>query len=77
MNSVGDRVKKLRNERGMTQSELGAALNVAQTTISEIERGGNDPSLPVLRALADFFGVRPGYFLDDQPTQATANVGAS
>lgn len=65
MDAVGERLRKLREERGMTQSELGRKIGVRQSTISEIERGSNLPSVPVLRRLADLLEVRPGYFLDE------------
>ena len=37
--AVGDRIKKARKEKGMTQSELGAALGVRQSVVSEMEAG--------------------------------------
>jgi transcriptional regulator with XRE-family HTH domain len=76
MNSVGERVRKLRNERGLTQLQLGEAIKVRQTTVSQIESGTNDPSIPVLRKLADYFDVKPGYFLDDLPAPSSDKVTA-
>ena len=70
MDSVGERVRKLREERGLTQSELGDAIGVRQSTVSEIERGGNQPSILVLRKLSEHFKVNPGFFLDDVPAVA-------
>lgn len=64
MSYIGERVRKLREERDITQEELGKAIGVRQTTISVIERNGNEPSVAVIFSLADYFGVRPGYFLD-------------
>lgn len=76
MFAFGDRLRKLREERGITQSGLGEAIGVRQSTISEIERGSNQPSMVVLRKLADFFGVKPGYFLDDEPVEVAVEVAA-
>lgn len=74
MKTVGERLKELREDRGLTQSELGDAIQVRQTTISEIERGSNMPSLRVLYKLADFFNVQPGHFLDGAIEVSRAEV---
>jgi transcriptional regulator with XRE-family HTH domain len=39
LKDIGGRVRALRNERGMTQSELASILATHQTNVSEIERG--------------------------------------
>lgn len=74
MSHVGERVRKLREQRGLKQHELGNAIGVRQSTISEIERGGNQPSVPVLCKLADYFSVKPGFFLDDDPVAVAAEA---
>ena len=48
---------KLRTGAGMTQAELGAALNYSDKTISKWERGEAIPDAYVLRRMADMFGV--------------------
>lgn len=52
----GDRVKRLREKRAMTQAQLAADTGVAQSYLSEIERGatpsvGSDALVSVARAL--------------------------
>lgn len=37
--TVGDRIREARRERGLSQQELGDAIGVGQSTISEIEHG--------------------------------------
>jgi len=37
--AIGERVRKLRQERGLTQTELAVSLGTTQTAISEVERG--------------------------------------
>ena len=48
---------KLRTGAGMTQAELGAALNYSDKTISKWERGEAIPDAYVLTQLAELFGV--------------------
>ena len=36
---IGEKIKAARKDRGMTQGELGAAIGVGQSVISEMEAG--------------------------------------
>ena len=49
-------VRELRTERGLSQGELAAALEVSRQTVISIEKGRYVPSLPLALALARFFG---------------------
>jgi len=50
-------VKKLREELGLTQKELGARLGVSRQAINAIETGKFDPSIWLAYDLARLFGV--------------------
>ena len=50
-----NRVRELRTDREMTQSELGEALGVSRQTINSIEAGRYLPSLPLALKLARLF----------------------
>lgn len=52
---LGNRVRKLRQERGWTQVEMAEVLGIDRSYISEIETGKKDPSLRVLKTIADGF----------------------
>jgi len=52
---LGNRVRSLRKERGLTQVELAEMLGVDRSYLSEIETGKKDPSLRVLKTIADGF----------------------
>lgn len=54
---------KLRTGAGMTQAELGAALNYSDKTISKWERGEAIPDAYVLTQLGAIFGVTVDYLL--------------
>jgi len=51
-----NRLRELREERGLTQEELAKALGVTRQTIISIERGKYDPSLRLAFKIARFFG---------------------
>src|SRR5215467_15130061 len=58
--SIGQRLKRLRLERGLSQREL-AAPGVSYAYISRIEAGTRQPSVKALRRLAGKLGVTADY----------------
>ena len=46
-----NRLEELRRERGITQEELAAILEVSRQTISSLEKGRYNPSTPRLALL--------------------------
>jgi len=53
---VDNDVRVLREAKGLTQAQLGKALGVSRQSVSSIEKGKYDPSLPLAIAIARFFG---------------------
>lgn len=62
----GDRLRTRRMMLGMSQTELGAALNVTFQQIQKYERGINSVSASGLEKLAATLGVHIGYFFRGQ-----------
>ena len=60
----GDRIKHLRTDRSMTQSELASLLGTTKQTIYKYENGtiANIPS-DRIEAIAQIFKVSPAYIL--------------
>lgn len=52
-----NRVRQMREERGLTQKELGEQVSVSRQAINAIETGKFDPSIWLAYDLASFFGV--------------------
>ncbi len=59
---IGRRVRRVRNQRGMSQAELGAAIGVRHSQISYYERGLIKMRPDRLASLADVLRVRVEYF---------------
>ncbi len=57
MAKVSKNIKKLRNERKLTQDSLAEKINVTRQTISSWENDRTQPDLEMLGTLADVFGV--------------------
>ena len=53
----GEKLRKLREERGLTQRAVSIATNLTETTIGIMERGEGNPTLKTVKKLADFYGV--------------------
>lgn len=51
------RIKELMEEREITQKELADVAGVSQPFMSYLLRGYKVPSVPVLKRIAEYFGV--------------------
>ena len=68
------RLKELRTQRGLTQSQIGELLGVSCVTIARYEAGEREPSNAKLTALANYFGVTVDYLMGRDEPAAAPNV---
>jgi len=61
--TMGQRISRLRRERGLSQSELAQSAELDRTYLSGVERGKQNPSVGVLLRLAAALGVSIGDLL--------------
>lgn len=61
---VGDRIKDLRIQHGMTLKEFGKAIDYNYSNLSKIERGIRKPSIELLETLSNYFNVEISYFFE-------------
>ena len=61
---MGNNLKKLRKERGMTQLALQMQTGIEQALISKYENGERIPPTETLIVLADFFNTNIDFLLD-------------
>ena len=52
---IGERLAKIRKERGLTQKDLADKLSMSQQVISNIERNASMPDIVFLEGLADLY----------------------
>lgn len=57
------RIKELREEEGLKQTELAKMLNIKQNTYSQYETGAREISIEVLIKLSKIYGVSTDYIL--------------
>lgn len=60
---LGQRLKELREEKGLTQKQVAAALNLNTVTYLHYENAQREPPLSVLADMAKFFDVSVDYLL--------------
>lgn len=63
MNKLPQRLKELREEKGLSQSLLGKELGYTQAGIAKWESGERSPSIDCLIALAKFFKCSIDYLV--------------
>ena len=59
LRQLGEFIKAQRALNQLSQRELARLADLSDTYLSQLERGRHEPSLSVLRALADSLGIRP------------------
>jgi transcriptional regulator with XRE-family HTH domain len=67
--TLGERLKKLRENKGLLQEDTAKYLKVTQKTISNYEKNERKPDPDTLKQLAIFYGVTSDYLIgksDDQ-----------
>ena len=65
MESIGERIKRLRKEKKLTQSQLGEFLGVEKSAVAKWENGRTkNLKRETIQAMAQLFGVRPSYILE-------------
>ena len=61
--TFGEKIRLLREERGLNQTELGQAVQMTQRKVSYIECGKYEPSMEDIRLLCKYFRVSADYLL--------------
>ena len=66
--SIGDRIRYIRTQKGMSQEELAEFADVSPVYISNVERGEKSVSLKVVIAVANALNVTADTLLIDSIT---------
>ena len=73
MDTIGERLRRARKDRKVTQVELAGRTGVAHSTVVRIERGQTRPRIETIYAFAEALGVDPKWiaFGEDRETATT------
>lgn len=61
--SIGKLIARLRSEKGLTQAELAKRLNITDKAVSKWENEDGEPSISLLPAIAEEFGITLDYLM--------------
>lgn len=54
---LGDNLKRIRTEKGLSQTDIAKSLGVSRGFVSNIENGKRNPTLSTITRLANAVGV--------------------
>ena len=63
---IGEFLRELRKEKGLTQEQLAEQFNISRRSVSRWETGSNMPDVGLLIEIADFFEVDIREIIDGQ-----------
>lgn len=64
--NIGDKIRELRESKGLLQSELAVILGVSDKAVSSWENGNRTPRMGPIEKMAAYFQVPKSYFFDDE-----------
>jgi transcriptional regulator with XRE-family HTH domain len=64
--NFGRNFLKARSRTGLEQKDAAAALDISPAFLSKVENDKSKPSIDLIIKAADFYGVKPGFFFEDQ-----------
>ena len=72
--TLGEKIKKLRSEKGLTQKDLADQVHVTFQTVSKWEKDENEPDVSTLRELAKLFDCSMDCLLSEDDIKKEENV---
>jgi transcriptional regulator with XRE-family HTH domain len=71
---LGQMVRELREERGLSQRELAERMGTTQSVVGRLEAGGSTPTITTLERIADALGLRLELrFRPPDPTRSSSD----
>jgi len=74
---VGERIRNARKERGMTQADLAAAVDITSKYLSNIECGDKVPKFETFISIANALGCDANSLLADVLDVTTSSISSS
>ena len=75
--NFGERIKRLRYEKGLTQEQVAMLLQVNRKAVSHYENNLREPSFDILIQMADLYRVSTDYLLGVERHYAIYTAGLS
>lgn len=72
--SIGDNIRRFREEHGLTQEELGKIAGASYQAVSLWERNEREPRMGYIQKIADHFGVMKSDIIEHKERSAPSPV---
>ena len=70
MDEFTKRIRELRRQKNLSQTELGKVANIHRSNIARYEKGLSKPSADKLKLLAEVLGVTTDYLMGENTKEA-------
>lgn len=64
--TFAEKISAERKRKNVSQTEVAKVVGITQTAISYFESGEKFPSAPVIKRLAQYYGVSMDYLMDNE-----------
>lgn len=68
MTTIGDNIKRLRQQYGLSQSDIGKIVGVSDKAVSTWENDISEPKIKTIQILADYFGIKKSDLVEERDT---------
>jgi transcriptional regulator with XRE-family HTH domain len=72
MATTGERIREIRDKRGLTQDQLATQAKISKSFLSEIENNNRNVSSQALLRIANILGASVDYLLTGESKEATS-----
>lgn len=72
--SLGERIKRNRNEKGLSLRDLAGRVDLSASFLSQIEQGKASPSIENLKKIANCLDVRVSYLIEDDEAKKDTDI---
>jgi transcriptional regulator with XRE-family HTH domain len=72
--SIGEKVRKIRKEKGLSIMDLKEKTGLSKSTISDLENDKSSPTIDTLQKIADALDVDVRDFFEDNTEKQSANI---
>jgi transcriptional regulator with XRE-family HTH domain len=67
--NIGEAIKEMRTDRGLSQKELAERAGISATAVCNIEKGHSFPSKETIKAICDAIGIPVSWLLFSSITE--------
>lgn len=63
MDTIGDKIKYIRQEKGLTQAQFGESIGLTKQAVSNVENNLSNPSLDFISKLIVYYNINSNWLI--------------